>query len=1701
MESAFKAGKIKPEKNMKRKLFGLFRTDRRGLALISVLGVVTLATILIMALFSVSDAEYRASKVYAEGNSARHLADSAIAIVQAQIQTAATGGSSGQKPTIWATQPGGVRTYNASGQFIEGRTLFSSSNMVTTGTGSNAESRFTFGSANSPRIDPTWTSKPDQWVDLNQPVLRAIAGGPDGGSVEVTFPVLDPRARLESATGQPIEGFDYDERAPGAGQAVPGVVKSGRDTELRCPMPVEWLYVLKDGTVGTVSVAGGGDNAVARWSSTSGSLPSEENPIVGRVAFWADDESTKINVNASGEPSPWLPPTVYHNRDLCYSNYQPVVAETYRFPGHPHTISLSTVLSPGTRWDTYSGFPGATSYPPESQFKDRLYELLPRIEPGGTRDGTVPFSPDDFMKSQAQAINWNQLQSERLYLSVDEFLFSNRYRDGMRQPNELNGPANQKLLNATLLNRTKFFLTANSSSPETNMFSYPRVAIWPIPDKSLGAAFRQGNDWAMEASAKLGDSSNANNDNVYAFRRYDADSALSDVGVDAPGTADVMRNSTLLNYLDKLMNSVMPGGSSFATKYSGNGGLSDQKQILIQIFDYIRCTNLFDNYLNDQTDRAFGLDYRDGGRLDPATIYRETPKFGRFFTYTEPRFQVTRRAGNVYGLPTNRRSEFVDENVVTGAYPGHGQVRPIEWRPKDSSATYKGFGRFPTISEVALHFICTADGLNTEHSYTIRNSLGASIRSGGLVAQKIDQTIANERFAVTKRTPRGLTWDRWYSNLPPFPDTAQFRTWGCDFQQLDSGREADPALHPAWDSANWNCTLEFNPDLGGIPLLPNEKRIQVAILLETFIPAAGWTKYVPDWSIVLKGEDVNGITVTDSKGQQQPLFSTTSDQVIKSTFAYIGGQAHGMNEGDNVYSLGGAYGTGAMLNGRRVKGIGNMPKDPNYFDQSTDDVHADMNNMTLVSNFVTVRRDQDIQFNVSRPLNIEIYSSHDWQGTKDKRGAVPVQSFQIEFPQGKQSVPTPDLVLYSTELIDTIDENGNQIVQPAVHAVRWWTFNYGGAVNRYVGNATESGSSMGGVKWTGVRENIEGNVNQRGTIAGDRTWGRMHGEPYAAVASVQGRSGSVAVGDNRTIVRNRRIPTSGLIYGFSSASNFAGVGSWEGSSTDNRDALINGNGLLQAASGSAAGGRIPMGQLAWFGTDSVRSMIPRSGDYRLIAARKVVPKEAWIRHPVWQSNPRALFAHNITSFNSNSQAGADFGDPRDPAIPLAKNRLVPNTWYHQSQIPDIPLTTYASNAASKYADWDNGSGVLRDGAYINKPDDGNLSVMKLWHGGSRNQGIYLIRNAYFTQSWLQVPSRDAFFSPNRLATSPGVFGSLPTGVFGSLPDRQEASERQAGTPWRTLLFRADIGERNRDGGATGLAHPGASHLLGGIAPADHYIMDLFWMPVIDPRPMSMNFATEGKINMNYQILPFHHINRATGLHAALKGELIASYSQFDTANNRTPTNQNPVIYKLAKSTAVFPHQGWSESSPDNKVWYRHVNIPETLKQFEERFNFNTDNPELGGLFRTASQICELHMIPAGEPRNEEPNLSNIRGETQRRNLMGQFWASNRLTGDNTRERIYTNIYQKLTTRSNTFRVYFKAQTLTKARTLAPDEVDTTRDTVTGEYQGSALIQRYLDMSKFSDYPDYAKGADNLFNLRSLEHFYRYRVLEMKQFAP
>jgi hypothetical protein len=115
--------------------------------------------------------------------------------------------------------------------------------------------------------------------------------------------------------------------------------------------------------------------------------------------------------------------------------------------------------------------------------------------------------------------------------------------------------------------------------------------------------------------------------------------------------------------------------------------------------------------------------------------------------------------------------------------------------------------------------------------------------------------------------------------------------------------------------------------------------------------------------------------------------------------------------------------------------------------------------------------------------------------------------------------------------------------------------------------------------------------------------------------------------------------------------------------------------------------------------------------------------------------------------------------------------------------------------------------------------------------------------------------------------------------------------------------------------------------------------------------------------------------------------------------------------------------------------------------------------------------------------------------------MRAFWQNHRATGDNVRERPYSNLYARLTTRTNTFRVHVRAQVLKKARSTAPNEFDSTKDSVLSEYRGSTLIERYIDPTDTTNpIPDYA-ASPNPLNLPPLDTFYQFRVLESKRFNP
>lgn len=470
------------------------------------------------------------------------------------------------------------------------------------------------------------------------------------------------------------------------------------------------------------------------------------------------------------------------------------------------------------------------------------------------------------------------------------------------------------------------------------------------------------------------------------------------------------------------------------------------------------------------------------------------------------------------------------------------------------------------------------------------------------------------------------------------------------------------------------------------------------------------------------------------------------------------------------------------------------------------------------------------------------------------------------------------------------------------------------------------------------------------------------------------------------------------------------------------------------------------GNIIW-PEDTLRTLIPYHGDLRLIAGSHYVPVGVFRPSTGYfdttrragtgtqePSNPLPQIKNSLTGSSRSSYEGGEGFSMPQPA-----ERLVENAAYSAGILPkfgpflDEAGSTHSARAYQAYGDFDNGTAVTADGAYLNKPDEGN---------NARSGGSI----PYFGQSWVQAASGPTFFSPNRQVPGPGMFGSLPTRLFSGNQPFETTGNQAVDRAWRTLLVHPQSG------------HPGAAN------PPDHLWLDLFWMPVVEPYAISSPFATAGKINMNYEIEPFTYIRRATGLVSLLRSEQVLAIPNSDASR-----------YK-------------GDASGSQAATFRlSIDAHETLKQFDARFQ----NDEV---FLSPTEICDVHLIPKGETINS--------AGTNADSVMTSFWQSHAVTGDNSRERPYTNIQSRLTTKSNTYTVHYRVQTLKKRPGGNAAVWNEATDSVTGELRGSETIERYINPNDTTT-PDYAElYSDNpSANPADLGTFYKWRTINSRKFQP
>ena len=451
------------------------------------------------------------------------------------------------------------------------------------------------------------------------------------------------------------------------------------------------------------------------------------------------------------------------------------------------------------------------------------------------------------------------------------------------------------------------------------------------------------------------------------------------------------------------------------------------------------------------------------------------------------------------------------------------------------------------------------------------------------------------------------------------------------------------------------------------------------------------------------------------------------------------------------------------------------------------------------------------------------------------------------------------------------------------------------------------------------------------------------------------------------------------------------------------------------------------------------------GDARLVAGLQNVPA-SYFQKCAGYTDPTKNQAHSLRLHPAATNGNLVAGVSANSAIGASRLYGLPSTM------------TAATRSDGAPGDWDAGvarrdgygKGFMEAGAFINKSTDAAYS----FRDGSGNPAL-----PYFNVGAMIV-STDNAFTPNRMMPSAGMFGSLPVGV-------------KRGLPWQTLLFRPNFDASP--------SHPGAAN------PPDHLILDLFQMPVVEPYAISDPFSTAGKVNLNWQIAPFSYIKRSTALRGVLYPEKITA----------VPTS-NAYLFTLNPDGK----NGTGSWDGSNNLYNYRYNIDRdaTMTLFEKRFTDNTP-------FLTASQICEMPLVPKPEnvsasglvPASKNPYqtaLSNANDASTVTTYVNSFWANNTLggagTADNLRERPYTTIYPRVTTKSNTFTVHVRVQALKKPTSGDPQTFDQAKDAVTSEYRGSYIIERYLDPN--------AANFDIADPNSSLGP-YKFRVVNTKQFSP
>lgn len=696
---------------------GFFRRDllsQRAAALLIALAFLLLLSAVVMALFSTAATSRQNAAAFSAGQETQRLADAAINLVQGQIRDATI-----QPRVGWASQPGMIRTFTPAGG-VTAYKLYSAARMVEPGYG-KAQSDAEFSEIQAWNAGAGNRSFNAQFCDLNSPtvVKRPDPSNPAISIQTPVFPIADP-----AAIGQ-IEGFH-------AVATVAGTVL-GSGSHRRLPMPVRWLYVLRDGQM--VAPTGGHAN---RATFSGGTAPSASNPIVGRIAFWTDDETCKLNINTASEGTFWDTPLANTAIEQRLAMAAPVAGEFHRMPGHPATTCLSPVLGSAMPVDQDFFLSDRATFHSQllslraARYLQKLdyFRLTPRIH-GDLNDRTswiglrrtCALTHDDALNPSLadyydalSRFGWPPADlpshtsagrsavpgapvspdSDRLYASADELYFS-----PTRLPND-------SRITPSLIQRANLVLTAHSRAPETTLWGTPRISLWPI---NYEQNLRTVKDVLLFHCARAGNHSYSLERVVGTSRDHNNQGAASPTW-----DFSLPASQRIVHYLRTLLQTPIPGagGASFQTKWSASG----VDKVAVQALDIIRCSNA--EFVNFPIGNA-------------TVTYR--------YSTTAP--STTTQNFSATGSPPALREEATD---------ARGYIIPGELNGA------RGAGRFLTIAAATLVFCAT------EIEYQLSGNLSLNGNFNGL---NYNGTLSNGYLTANGHT-------RTYSGnfSPPLPGNA-----------------------------------------------------------------------------------------------------------------------------------------------------------------------------------------------------------------------------------------------------------------------------------------------------------------------------------------------------------------------------------------------------------------------------------------------------------------------------------------------------------------------------------------------------------------------------------------------------------------------------------------------------------------------------------------------------------------------------------------------------------------------------------------------------------------------------------------------------------------------------------------------------------------------------------------------------------------